>query len=239
MTRNDTETLIQKYLNGETTAEEERLLALEVSREDAPEDWKIIAEMLGELTVDEALFDKEMAERKQKPRILKLWPWVAAACVAALLIVFLAPPRDGNWSFRNPEISRLENQTTKQPNNQTTKQPNNQTTKRPNDQTTNPQTMVAEVKKTNHRASVSKGMKTGHSGNQTTKHPNNHTTKQPDDQTTKHTLTKVEESDIVPFDDPMIQFAEQARALRERGNRVIQRVSMNTLPPNNNPLSNI
>ena len=231
MTRNDTETLIQKYLNGETTAEEERLLALEVSREDAPEDWKIIAEMLGELTVDEALFDKEMAERKQKPRILKLWPWVAAACVAALLIVFLAPPRDGNWSFRNPEISRLENQTTKQPNNQTTKQPNNQTTKRPNDQTTNPQTMVAEVKKTNHRASVSKGMKTGHSGNQTTK--------QPDDQTTKHTLTKVEESDIVPFDDPMIQFAEQARALRERGNRVIQRVSMNTLPPNNNPLSNI
>ena len=39
MTRNDTELLIQKYLNGETTAEEERLLALEVSREDAPEDW--------------------------------------------------------------------------------------------------------------------------------------------------------------------------------------------------------
>ena len=134
MTRNDTETLIQKYLNGETTAEEERLLALEVSREDAPEDWKIIAEMLGELTVDEALFDKIMAERKQKSRILKLWPWVAAACVAALLIIFLAPPRGGNWSFRNQEISRLENQTTKQPSDQTTKQPNNQTTKRPNDQ---------------------------------------------------------------------------------------------------------
>ena len=239
MTRNDTETLIQKYLNGETTAEEERLLALEVSREDAPEDWKIIAEMLGELTVDEALFDKEMDERKQKPRILKLWPWVAAACVAALLIVFLAPPRDGNWSFRNQEISRLEKQATKQPSDQTTKQPNNQTTKRPNDQTTNPQTMVAEVKKTNHRASVSKGMKTGHSGNQTTKQPNDQTTKQPDDQTTKHTLTKVEESDIAPFEDPRMQFAEQARALRERGNRVIQRVSMNTLPPNNNPLSDI
>ena len=239
MTRNDTEQLIQKYLNGETTAEEERLLALEVSREDAPEDWKIIAEMLGELTVDEALFDKEMAERKHKPRILKLWPWVAAACVAALLIVFLAPPRGGNWSFRNQEISHLEKQTTKQPSSRTTKRPNNQTTKRPNDQTTNPQTMVAEVKKTNHRASVSKGMKTGHSGNQTTKQPNNQMTKQPNDQTTKHTLTKVEESDIVPFEDPRMQFAEQARALRERGNRVIQRVSMNTLPPNNNPLSNI
>lgn len=53
MTYNDTEVLIQKYLNGETTVEEERLLALEVSREDAPEDWKIIAGMLGELTIDE------------------------------------------------------------------------------------------------------------------------------------------------------------------------------------------
>ena len=99
--------------------------------------------------------------------------------------------------------------------------------------------MVAEVKKDNHRANVSKGMKTGHSGNQTTKQPNDQTTKQPDDQTTERTLTKVEESDIVPFEDPRMQFAEQARALRERGNRVIQRVSMNTLPPNNNPLSNI
>ena len=46
MTRNDTELLIQKYLNGETTVEEERQLALEVSREDVPEDWKIIAGML-------------------------------------------------------------------------------------------------------------------------------------------------------------------------------------------------
>ena len=96
MTYNETEILIQKYLNGETTAEEERLLALEISREDAPDDWKVIAEMLGELTIDEALFDNIMAERKQKPRIIRLWPWVAAACVAALLIVdnkeVAAPP---------------------------------------------------------------------------------------------------------------------------------------------------
>ena len=74
MTRNETEILIKKYLNGETTAEEERMLALEVSREDAPEDWKIIAGMLGELTIDEALFDQMMAERRQKPRIIRLWP---------------------------------------------------------------------------------------------------------------------------------------------------------------------
>lgn len=106
MTYNETEILIQKYLNGETTAEEEKLLALEVSRKDAPEDWKVIAEMLGELTVDEALFDQIMAERKQKPRFIRLWPWVAAACVAALLIVFLGPPREETVS--KPQIAKVE-----------------------------------------------------------------------------------------------------------------------------------
>ena len=106
MTYKETEILIQKYLNGETTAEEEKLLALEVSRKDAPDDWKVIAEMLGELTVDEALFDQIMAERKQKPRFIRLWPWVAAACVAALLIVFLGPPREKTVS--KPQIAKVE-----------------------------------------------------------------------------------------------------------------------------------
>ena len=106
MTYKETEILIQKYLNGETTAEEEKLLALEVSRKDAPEDWKVIAEMLGELTIDEALFDQIMAERKQKPRFIRLWPWVAAACVAALLIVFLGPPREETVS--KPQIAKVE-----------------------------------------------------------------------------------------------------------------------------------
>ena len=106
MTYKETEILIQKYLNGETTAEEERLLALEVSRKDAPDDWKVIAEMLGELTVDEALFDQIMAERKQKPRIIRFWPWVAAACVVALLIVFLGPPREETVS--KPQIAKVE-----------------------------------------------------------------------------------------------------------------------------------
>ena len=94
MTYNETEILIQKYLNGETTTEEERLLALEVSQEDAPVEWKMIAEMLGELTIDEALFDQIMAECRQKPLTMKLWPWVAAACVAAVVAVLLLPSRE-------------------------------------------------------------------------------------------------------------------------------------------------
>ncbi len=105
MTYKDTEILIKKYLNGETTAEEERQLALAVTREDAPDDWKVIAGMLGELTVDEALFDQLMAERRRRPRFIKLWPWVAAACVAALLIVFLALP--GEDASTLPQIAKV------------------------------------------------------------------------------------------------------------------------------------
>ena len=106
MTYNETEILIKKYLNGETTAEEERTLAYEVARDDVPDDWKVIAGMLGELTIDEALFDQMMAERKSKPRIVRLWPWVAAACVAVLLGIFVGPPREDTNS--NPQIAKVE-----------------------------------------------------------------------------------------------------------------------------------
>lgn len=96
MTYQETEILIQKYLNGETTPDEERLLALEVSREDAPQEWSIIAEMLGELTIDEALFDQIMEERNRKPRIIKMWPWAAAACIIGILIMVFIPPRSAD-----------------------------------------------------------------------------------------------------------------------------------------------
>lgn len=204
MTRNDTELLIQKYLNGETTVEEERQLALEVSREDVPEDWKIIAGMLGELTIDEALFDQMTAARKQKPRIIRLWPWLAAACVAALLIVFIGPPRD--------------------------------------DVSTQPQTkQVAKVKITKPHSDPPKTVEPKvEEPRATIEIPYHHRKKRssksvpnemaidvsaPDNSIRE--LTKVEDSDIVPYEDPRMQFEEQAKALRERGNRVIQRVSMN------------
>ncbi len=93
MKSKDIEILIKKYLNGETTPEEEKALAEEVSRVDAPQEWKIIAEMLGELAIDEVLYDKMMAERKPKRLTMKLWPWVAAACVAAILLMIPTPPK--------------------------------------------------------------------------------------------------------------------------------------------------
>lgn len=91
MTYNETEQLIERYLAGETTPEEERQLALEVSQPDAPEDWRIIAEMLGTLTTDEALYDQMMEARhaatKMKTRLMSMkWVWTAAACLVAVAI---------------------------------------------------------------------------------------------------------------------------------------------------------
>ena len=65
MTHKETGELIDKFLDGETSLEEENQLALEVIRNDAPREWKIIAVMMGELAIDEALFDYIMAERNR------------------------------------------------------------------------------------------------------------------------------------------------------------------------------
>ena len=207
MTYNETEILIKKYLNGETTAEEEKLLAREVAREDVPDDWKVIAGMLGELTVDEALFDQMMAERKTKPRIVRLWPWVAAACVAALLIVFLGPPREE--TVNQPQIAKVECESHSDIQVEETEikavevkatEPKEEDT---GQSAVNPQ----QTRKKKHKASVSRRIAK-------------------EDQEAP-ALRPVEERDVIPYEDPQIQFAEQARTLRERGNRVIQRVSMN------------
>ena len=204
MTYNDTEVLIQKYLNGETTVEEERQLALEVSREDVPEDWKIIAEMLGELTIDEALFDQMTAARKQKPRIIRLWPWLSAACVAALLIVFIGPPRDD--VFTQPQTKQVAKVKITKPHSDPPK--------------------IVEPKVEEPRATIE--IPYHHRKKRSSKSvPNEMAIDVSAPDNSIRELTKVEDSDIVPYEDPRMQFEEQAKALRERGNRVIQRVSMN------------
>ena len=54
----DIERLINKYLEGETSPEEEQLLALELQRPDTPKEWQAIRLMLGELTLGEAEYDR-------------------------------------------------------------------------------------------------------------------------------------------------------------------------------------
>ena len=59
----DIEQLINKYLEGETSPEEEQELALELQRPDIPQEWKAIRLMLGELTLGEAEYDTIVAKK--------------------------------------------------------------------------------------------------------------------------------------------------------------------------------
>ena len=208
MTHQETEILIQKYLNGETTAEEERLLALEVSREDAPADWKIIAEMLGELTIDEALFDQIMAERKPKPRLMRFWPWVAAACVVALLVVFLGPPKEEMPN--QPQIAKVE------PKPKVAEEPKTiepQETVKSNTSAQSPPTH-----KTRHKPRVSRRAEEEQQESITRQEAE--PVAEPMDDI--NDFAKVEEP--VPQDAQM-SFTEFTRSIRERGELVVQRIA--------------
>ena len=97
MRQQDVERLIAKYLDGQTSPEEEKRLALAldsaIGRGDAQQEWRAVAQMLGELTLGEALYDKMIAERRSR----KIGRWaslVAAASVALLLGLWLMPKED-------------------------------------------------------------------------------------------------------------------------------------------------
>lgn len=71
MTNKETQQLIDKYLEGETTPAEEQQLAraLQLCQE-LPADWQAVRLMLGELTLGEAAYDDIMAQRRHKPSAL-------------------------------------------------------------------------------------------------------------------------------------------------------------------------
>ena len=173
-------------------------------------------ETAGKMTLSEDFTDRLMQRIEQqdgKPvqHRMKFWPWIAAACVAAFLVVLLAPPREE--TITEPQIAKVE-----------------------------PKTKSVEVKGTEPKAIEPKEQNIS----QVTARP-----RQPHKANRRANVSKriakeeiptprpVEESDIVPFEDSRMQFVEQARSLRERGNRVIQRVSMNGLPSNNYQLNDL
>lgn len=250
MTDKDIQILIDKYLEGMTTPEEELSLARELQRPGLPEEWKAIRLMLGDLALGEAEYDAVITPPQPLPReeptpnpsqkegsIKSLtlrgrfgggFHWVtllAAACVAALLIVFLGPPK--KVVPKEPQIAKVETGQKKKPlpkplPREGSKKPALNSSRR---EKPNPSRKVGRIK-----SLPSRGRLEGASyGSEEPTEP----------VTEKTTLQPVEEGDIVPYEDPMVQFAEQARALRERGSRVIQRVSMNSNPTNNNTLNDL
>ena len=101
MTNKEIQQLINKYLEGETSPEEERLLALALQGNDIPEEWQAIRLMLGELTMGEAEYDAIMEQRKQeqkKPSAV-LVALRTITSVAAIYLVGLF-----FWLQQTPEI---------------------------------------------------------------------------------------------------------------------------------------
>lgn len=98
MTNKEIQQLINKYLEGETSPEEERLLALELQGDDLPEEWQAIRLMLGELTMGEAEYDAIMEQRKEKPSAI-LIALRTISSIAAIYLVGLF-----FWLQQTPEL---------------------------------------------------------------------------------------------------------------------------------------
>lgn len=91
MNKNEIQILIDHYLEGTTTPEEEKTLARELLRDDIPDDWKVVRIMLGELAMTEAEYDADVSEQlsRRKSVILPVYAkWLVAASVALLIGLF-------------------------------------------------------------------------------------------------------------------------------------------------------
>ena len=85
MTNKDIQQLIDKYLEGETSPQEERQLAHELLRPDIPEEWEAIRLMLGELAMGEAEYDSIMARRSSRPSAIL----VAMRIISSIAAIYL------------------------------------------------------------------------------------------------------------------------------------------------------
>ena len=98
MTNKEIQQLINKYLEGETSPEEERQLVLALQGDDMPEEWQAIRMMLGELTMGEAEYDNIMEQRKEKPSAI-LIALRTISSIAAIYLVGLF-----FWLQQTPEL---------------------------------------------------------------------------------------------------------------------------------------
>ena len=88
MNKNEIHSLIERYLNGVTTPEEEQQLARALLGGNIPDEWKVVRIMLGELAMGEAEYDADMAKKASRKKSFVLpvpVRWLIAASVALLI----------------------------------------------------------------------------------------------------------------------------------------------------------
>ncbi len=97
--------IVQKYLDAETSVEEEKALfdfynQTNLSLDDEEEIVRQLILSTSHLTdhfelSDEKVreFDRIMAEKDYMILRKTIWPWIATACIAMILVVLLAPPK--------------------------------------------------------------------------------------------------------------------------------------------------
>ena len=86
MTNKDIQQLIDKYLEGETSPQEEQTLAHELLRPDISEEWQAIRLMLGELALGEEEYDAIMAQRNTKPSAILIALRIISSVAAIYLV---------------------------------------------------------------------------------------------------------------------------------------------------------
>ena len=97
--RKKIEALLGRFLEGQTSEAEEHALAEYFSCNDnIPEEWTVYKEMFDSFKTDSYDFSEEEMEAmltpapSRKMTILYLWPWVSAACVAAIAVLVALNP---------------------------------------------------------------------------------------------------------------------------------------------------
>ena len=118
VTSENVQELLTRYMEGESTQEEQRALRQYlINAEELPEELRPYARMFVVLEEKPETPSVEALNRFSKGQIpavrrgVKLWPLVAAACVAAFAVIFLTPPKhDENMAIAYVDGKMITNQ---------------------------------------------------------------------------------------------------------------------------------
>lgn len=119
LTQENLRELLHRYMEGESTQEEQKLLKEYLDREqDLPADMIPYAQMFAIIgnetqTPSSAALDRFSEPQAQTHhRLIPLWPFIAAACVVAFAVIMLVPShqKEGSMAIAYVEGKMLNNE---------------------------------------------------------------------------------------------------------------------------------